>query len=101
MNGLLNPADPSVLDDEKSRARLINDLRESVQNIMLACSFQDIAGQRIRKTLENINDIEGRITGALEGIGIGPESLKAAAEASSRGARQKGSTQHEIDALFP
>jgi chemotaxis protein CheZ len=101
MNGLLNPADPSVLDDEKSRARLINDLRESVQNIMLACSFQDIAGQRIRKTLENINDIEGRITGALEGIGIGPESLKAAAEASSRDARQRGSTQDEIDALFP
>ncbi len=100
MNTLLYPDDPATLDQTDSREKLLEELRDSVQNIMLACSFQDIAGQRIRKTLESITDIEERISDALEGMGIGPESVKAAVEANSKDAVKSGNTQDDIDALF-
>ena len=100
MNTLLYPEDPAVFDQTEGREKLLNDLRDGVQNIMLACSFQDIAGQRIRKTLESINDIEDRISDALEGMGIGPESLKAAASTTNKDAIKSGNTQADIAALF-
>lgn len=101
MGALLDPADPSaVWDNKESREAALNTLREDVQNIMLACSFQDIAGQRIRKTLESINDVEDRISHALESIGIGPESLQAAASMSAEDKTKSGSSQEDIDALF-
>jgi chemotaxis protein CheZ len=100
MNLLLAPADPHMWGDPVQRARMLEELQTSVQNIMLACSFQDIAGQRIRKTLESINEIEERITGALEGMGIGPETLHAAVDAGTLDSLKSGSTQDDIDALF-
>ncbi len=100
MNTFLYPEDMSVLETAGGRDMLLNELRDGVQNIMLACSFQDIAGQRIRKTLESIGDIEDRISGALEDMGVGAASLKAAANASAKQATRSGSTQDEIDALF-
>lgn len=88
------------LESPEGRAQVLDEMRDGIQNIMLACSFQDIAGQRIRKTLENITDIEDKISHALQDIGIGPQSLKAAAETVKKQATQSGTTQDEIDALF-
>lgn len=100
MNALLYPEDTNALETAEGRKNLLAALRDGVQNIMVACSFQDIAGQRIRKTLESITEIEDRISGALEGMGVGAASLKAAAQASTKDAVKSGSTQDEIDALF-
>ncbi len=100
INNLLYPADASMWDDPAQRDAALNALREDIQNIMIACSFQDIASQRIRKTLESINDVEDRINSALECMGIGTESLQAAAASSSGTITQSGSTQDDIDALF-
>ncbi|PZQ46919.1 MAG: hypothetical protein DI551_04310 [Micavibrio aeruginosavorus] len=99
MDALLN-ADAAQWEDAASRESALNALREDVQNIMLACSFQDIAGQRIRKTLESINEVEDRLSTALESMGIGPETLKAAASDTSGDKTKSGSTQDDIDALF-
>lgn len=88
------------LDTPEGREQVLGEMRDGIQNIMLACSFQDIAGQRIRKTLENITDIEDKISHALQDIGIGPQSLKAAAENVKKEATKSGTTQDEIDALF-
>lgn len=100
INDLLYPTDASFWNDPTQRDAALNALREDVQNIMVACAFQDIASQRIRKTLESINDIEDRISGALEDMGIGPESVKAAAASSNQQAVKSGSTQDDIDTLF-
>jgi chemotaxis protein CheZ len=100
MNAVLYPDDPSMWEDSAKREAALNMLREDVQNIILACSFQDIAGQRIRKTLESINDIEDRITGALESMGIGAETLHTAAAQSNASDVKSGSSQADIDALF-
>lgn len=99
MNDILSPENAARAKSPEEREKLLNELRDCVQNIMLACSFQDIAGQRIRKTLENIHDIEDRINGALEDMGIGPETVKAAGQANESKTKS-GSTQDEIDALF-
>lgn len=98
MSALLYPDDESLWDNAESREQALNILRDRMQDIVLACSFQDIAGQRIRKTLENINEIETRISGALEGMGIGEETLRAAA--ASGESVKSGASQDEIDALF-
>lgn len=100
MNTLLHPEDPATLDDPATREALMDALRALVQDTMMACSFQDIAGQRIRKTLENITEIEDRISGALEDMGIGAETLQAYAASSSKESVKSGTTQDEIDALF-
>ncbi len=90
----------SLLETPVGREKLIEQMRDGVQDIMVACSFQDIAGQRIRKTLENIHDIEDRISGALEDMGIGPQTIQAAAATISTEATKSGNSQDDIDALF-
>ncbi len=100
MSEHLHPSDPSVWENAESREQALNALREDLQNIMLACSFQDIAGQRIRKTLDSITDVEDRLSSALESIGIGPDSLQAAAKATKDSQTKSGSSQDDIDALF-
>lgn len=100
MNELLYPEDSFVFENAEAREEWLGKLRDGVQSIMVACSFQDIAGQRIRKTLDSISDIEDRITGALEQMGVGPETIKAAAQTTSKDAVKSGSSQDDIDALF-
>ena len=100
MNAILSPENAALAKSPEEREKLLGELRTSVQNIMLACSFQDIAGQRIRKTIESIHDIEDRISGALEGMGIGAETLHAATEASNKDLLKRGATQADIDELF-
>ncbi len=100
MNALLYSEDPELWNAPESREKALQELRESVQNIMIACSFQDIAGQRIRKTLDSISEIEDRISSTLEGMGIGAETLQAAAENSNTSLTKSGSSQDDIDALF-
>jgi chemotaxis protein CheZ len=90
----------AALETPEGRERLLSTLRDGVQNIMVACSFQDIAGQRIRKTLDSINEIEDKISDALHGMGIGAETLKSAASATSTGVLKSGASQDDIDALF-
>ena len=46
------------------------EMGKDVEEIFMACSFQDITGQRIRKTLENLRVIEDRLGTALEKMGI-------------------------------
>lgn len=100
MSACLSPQDPSMWDNKESREEALKALREDVQNIMVACSFQDIAGQRIRKTLESINDVEDRLSHALESIGIGPETLQVAANTATGDKTKSGNSQDDIDALF-
>jgi hypothetical protein len=99
-NAVLYPNDPSIWEKAETREEAINALRDVIQSIIIACSFQDIAGQRIRRTLDSISEIEDKISGALEGMGIGSETLKSYAENSTKEATKKGASQDDIDALF-
>jgi len=86
-------------NSEEERPVLLKRIEEDVQNIIMACTFQDLTGQRIRKTLENMQIIEDRLNGTLERLGIEidmPE--KADAVKSVGGAKAQG--QEAIDAIL-
>lgn len=100
-NRILDAADriSTRIHEAKGRGAVNSDLSEidkDVEEIFMACSFQDITGQRIRKTLDNIKMVEERLSNALNKIGIHVE-----ANAQDHDAiKNKLSTQNDIDDFF-
>jgi len=89
-------------DDADIRKATLDKMQNGVQDIIMACSFQDVTGQRINKTLENIRGIEDRLGGALEAMGIDVETpttteSKPAVEGAET---EKGASQADIDSMF-
>lgn len=81
---------------EDARKRALEAISSDTEAIFTACSFQDITGQRIRKTLENIQTIEERLGSALDKLGIHVEFT-----ASERVQEEyQASSQDDVDALF-
>lgn len=82
--------------DETLRKAAFAQIDHQIQEIFMACSFQDLTGQRIRKALENIRGIEERLGDTLDKMGIEvevtPQTNQALPEA--------GATQDDIDSLF-
>lgn len=103
-NRILDAADhlTSRIEEEKNsstdegRKQAFEEMGKDVEEIYMACSFQDITGQRIRKTLENLRIIEDRLGSALDKMGIqidvNPEDHVAI--------KNKLSTQNDIDNFF-
>lgn len=80
------------------REKALTDIRHDVQEILLACTFQDLTGQRIRKTLENLAMIEQRLSGTLERLGINVTPSDDDIARFAEGENRVG--QGDIDALF-
>lgn len=74
----------------------LNDIDKDVEEIFMACSFQDITGQRIRNTLDNLKLVEERLSTALDKMGI---KLDVKAE-NHAAIKNKLSNQDEIDNFF-
>lgn len=82
--------------DTTIKESVLENISQDIEEIFLACSFQDITGQRIRQTLENLREIEDRLGRALDKIGIHVET-----EATDhRAINNKLSNQDEIDGFF-
>ncbi len=79
---------------EHMREKVLDSINSDVEEIFMACSFQDITGQRIRKTLENLKAIEDRLGAALDRLGITVSVDK------EKAAPAAGVSQDDIDALF-
>ncbi len=80
-------------ENKETREKVIDSINDDVEEIFMACSFQDITGQRIRKTLENLKTIEDRLGTALDRLGIN-------ISVEDRPPPQGASSQSEIDALL-
>jgi len=84
-------------NDKKTRKKALEQIKQDVQEILMACTFQDLTGQRIRNTLENLHMIENRLSNTLERLGItvdiDPHHVK-----SSQTSQMI--SQNDIDALF-
>lgn len=89
--------DDSVWENATSRAEAIDATKADVQEILMASAFQDLTGQRIQNTIENLQLIEERISQTLSKFGIPPESLKTDVSQYL----EQGSSQDQIDELFP
>ena len=88
------------LQSDDDRKAAVDDIDKDIEEIFLACSFQDITGQRIRKTLENLKTIEERLGTALDKIGIKVDDIPAAAATEAPVNLSEGASQADIDALF-
>nr|WP_235913903.1 protein phosphatase CheZ [Pseudoroseomonas coralli] len=86
-------------------------VNEAATAIVLACGFQDITGQRVRKVLSTMRQIEARVSALVELMGIRPEETRAqqaatapAGEASllngPSSAAEGGLGQSAVDDLF-
>ena len=83
-------------NDEDTREDIRNRIRTDIQEILMACTFQDLTGQRIRNTLDNLHSIEERLSNTFERLGIEVNPNESAVAAKV----QKASSQSEVDDLF-
>ncbi len=104
-NTILDAADRISQDIQKSKDAASEDERKAflesvnghVEEIFMACSFQDITGQRIKQTLENLRMIEDRLGTTLKKIGIVVDDVRAENHSAIA---NKLSNQSEIDDFF-
>ena len=82
---------------EEDKQKVLENISSDIEEIFMACSFQDITGQRIRNTLENLREIEDRLGNALSHIGIEVDSVSAEDHTAIA---NKLSNQDDVDSLF-
>ncbi len=82
--------------DDEARGKQIQKINDKVEEIYIACSFQDITGQRIRQTLENIKRIESSLSTTLSKLGIEVDD----SFEPSVTKKDYATSQDDIDALF-
>lgn len=82
--------------DDDAREQMLNAINQNIEDIFVACSFQDITSQRIRKTLENLKLIEDRLSVALRKMGIDIEIN----ELDNSSLFPRAKTQAEIDEII-
>lgn len=76
-------------------------ISEDINEILMACTFQDLTGQRIRNTIDNLKTVEDRINSTLSSIGIDLPSTQAKDHViESVEQAKKTNDQDAIDALF-
>ena len=103
-NNILDAADRIVeyvsdekdWSDENVRNKMRERIKNDIQEILMACTFQDLAGQRIRNTLNNLHDIESKLSSTFKKLGIDATPSKIKIE----GKIQKASNQDDVDSLF-
>lgn len=57
-------------ENPQKRSKMLERTNKDVEDILVACTFQDLTSQRVRKTLENLRAVEVRLSSVLEKIGI-------------------------------
>ncbi len=90
-------AAPIDWNDQTARQKVVDTVNARLQDILMACSFQDLTGQRVRKTLANLRDVETKLTTTLDKMGIAPPP---AANTDNSDLLKAGASQSDIDALF-
>ncbi|OIN86408.1 MAG: hypothetical protein AUJ12_05505 [Alphaproteobacteria bacterium CG1_02_46_17] len=88
-----------TISGDVARQKFLEETRNDVESILLACSFQDLTGQRIRKILESIQTIEDHISSTLGklGVDITPDAMEGGIRES---VENHSASQGDIDALF-
>lgn len=87
------------------------EVEDAANAIVLACAFQDLTGQRVRKVLSTLRQVEARVAALVALLGISPEEQNAVAEAlparpdahllnGPSTAAQGGLGQSAVDDLF-
>lgn len=87
-------------EDENARAERLAAVAAHTQEILAACAFQDLTGQRIGKTLANIRKAQTELAETLQRLGLKID-LHVEEEAARESVQaQKAQSQGDIDRLF-
>ena len=89
-------SDEKNWEDASSRNEIREKIKNDVQEILMACTFQDLTGQRIRNTLKNLHTIEEQLSSTFERLGIDVEPPEDLVQKHV----QEASDQSEIDDMF-
>lgn len=97
-------ADEKSIDwnDPAARAQVFATMHRKTDDILTACAFQDLTGQRIGKTLENIRRAESELAEMLKKMGVDVDVIRADEQAAALPELhiENLSNQDDIDALF-
>lgn len=85
--------------DEAQRQMVLDQINTRAQDTIVACSFQDLTGQRINKTLESIRVAQNELNSTLKELGLNVESSPEEAMHTVLPSTIV-SSQDDIDALF-
>lgn len=88
--------DESLWSDPAQRGEAIAETKNDVQEILMASAFQDLTGQRIQSTIDNLQQIEQRLSQTLEKFGIETDSLRVNITQHV----EAGSSQDQVDEMF-
>lgn len=85
-----------------ARAAMFTKIQTRTDEILTACAFQDLTGQRIGKTLENIRRAESELSEMLHKMGVEVDLGKVDDQAAALPELDAAnlSNQDDIDALF-
>lgn len=86
-------------NDATVREKFLAQINHQTDTILAACAFQDLTGQRIGRTLENIRKAEADLADTLKQMGLKIE-VSAEQTAEALGGTQRAGSQADIDALF-
>ncbi len=89
-------ADDKDWSDKKTRDKVRESIGNDIQAILMACTFQDLAGQRIRNTLDSLHSIESKLSATFEKLGIDVKPDESLIEEKIHDA----AGQDDIDSLF-
>jgi chemotaxis regulatin CheY-phosphate phosphatase CheZ len=84
--------------DDMEMVSFIESIDKQVQDILIACSFQDLVGQRIRKATEALKDVEDELSQTMGSFGLNKETGPSPKKEIP--ATNTVSSQADIDALF-
>lgn len=86
--------------DEEARAGVMAEIQDQLATILGACAFQDLAGQRIGRTLENIRAAEDKLSDTLRKFGMQVDAIPRKALQQVEKASHDMASQADVDALF-
>lgn len=82
------------------RDNLLGRIQDQVMAIIGACAFQDLAGQRIGRTLDNIRQAEDKLADTLKKLGMPIDTVPQHAIDDVKKTEASTASQADIDALF-
>lgn len=92
--------------EDMHMASVSENIFAEIQNIMMACEFQDLVSQRVTNSLKNIREIQERLDTTLSKFGIDTSAAKETkivkdhTNEGEMASVESASSQNDIDALF-
>jgi len=107
---IMTQAEEVLCSEEADYDKYRADVEARMMTIIEACSFQDLAGQRVSKVVGSLRHVESRVSRFAEVMGVQEEAMKVEESTEEKRAREQllngpaiggpETSQDDIDAMF-